>query len=188
MAIQNHLLVSPDFIKRITILNDSIDSEQINPVIRLTQDRHIQGFLGTRLFNKMITLGVADSWAEPYTTLREQYLLTALSWWVVVELVPVLSTSLDNTAAVFRTGDTVSNLDKQSLDNMQEYARRNAHFYTGRMIDYLQWNQDIFPEYTANTNEEMRPEYHVHAVSGLTISGEKSLIDTRIKHLLDYKP
>ena len=188
MAVQTHLLISPDFIKQVTILNDAIDSDQMFPVIRLTQDRHLQGFLGTKLYDKMLDQGINDNWEEPYTTLREKYMLTSLAWWVVVELIPVLHMSLDNNAIVFRTGDTTSNIDKSYFDSMQEYARRTAHFYTGRMIDYLQWNQPLFPEYTDNRNEEIRPEYNVHAMNGMTISGRKSLVDTRIKHLLDYKP
>ena len=37
-----------------------------------------------------------------------------------------------------------------------------AEFYTRRFIDYMTYNQTLYPEYTSNSNEDMFPDKDVN--------------------------
>ena len=47
------LFVNPDYIKRITNINGSIEDAYLVPSIILAQDKYIQLYLGTDLLNKL---------------------------------------------------------------------------------------------------------------------------------------
>lgn len=181
------LLISPEYIKKFTILNDSIDDDRIYPAIVLAQDKHLQVYLGTRLFKAIISKVESDTLADQYSTLVDDYINRMLSWWTMVELLPDMYVSIDNTSVTMRSGATTSSAEKSYLDTLLEKSRQNANFYTQRMIDYLRWNSELFPEYTTNQNDEIPPEFRAHVMSGLTISGSTRLIDTKLRHILGVK-
>ena len=70
------LFVNPDYIKRITNINGSIEDAYLVPSIILAQDKYIQLYLGTDLLNKLkadIQAGIAlRRLCRPHGFLRPQ--------------------------------------------------------------------------------------------------------------------
>ena len=44
------------------------------------------------------------------------------------------------------------------IDFLLEKERKIAQHYTKRFIDYISFNQDLFPEYNSNSNGDMYPD------------------------------
>ena len=50
-------------------------------------------------------------------------------------------------------------VDKSEIDFLVEKARTNAEWYSRRFIDFMNFNQAIYPEYTQNKNDDLYPSY-----------------------------
>jgi len=48
--------------------------------------------------------------------------------------------------------------EKIEIDYLVEKERTIAKYYTERFIDYMSFNQSLFPEYNANVNEDIYPD------------------------------
>ena len=64
--------------------------------------------------------------------------------------------SKDNNATAGQIYSTV--LDKDRIDSLIEKARDTAQHYTRRFIEYMNFNQSTFPEYTSNSNGDVSPD------------------------------
>ena len=47
---------------------------------------------------------------------------------------------------------------KEEVDYLVQKHRNIAEYYTTRFIDYMSFNQSLFPEYTSNTNDDIHPD------------------------------
>jgi hypothetical protein len=55
------------------------------------------------------------------------------------------------------SSETSESVGKDEVDFLVNKAREKADFYTRRFIDYISFRNATYPEYTANTNEDMNP-------------------------------
>ena len=171
MALQAEVLfVNPDYIKRVTQLNGGVEDAVMVPAIILAQDKYLQQYLGTDLLNKLKADISAGTVAGAYATLLDSYVRKATVWWSMVEMLPNLYVKLDNGGLVIRTSDNTAAIGPDDLHREIENARQNAQFYTTRLVDYLMFNSNSFPEYTSNTDADMIPEYTAYYQNGMTIS------------------
>jgi hypothetical protein len=171
MALQAEVLfVNPDYMKRITQLNGGVEDAVMVPAIILAQDKYLQQYLGTDLLNKLKADVSAGTLTGVYEALLDGYVRKVTVWWTMVELLPNLYVKLDNGGLVIRTSDATAPIGPDDLHREIENARQNAQFYTSRLVEYLCYNQSLFPEYTSNTSPDMFPEYNVYYQNGMTIS------------------
>ena len=156
MAIpQEILLINEELLKKYTPLTDAVDPNLIRPCIYVAQDMYLQNFLGTNLTNKLkddVANGTLDN---QYETLLNDYVIKLLIWWVMVELYPSLLYKHDNGNLVSRQSEDTTPVTKGEMESLKEKARENARFYTKRMVDYLRFNTNLFPEYTNNTDNNI---------------------------------
>jgi hypothetical protein len=59
------LFVSRDDIVKFTALNGNVDVDKFIQWVKVAQDTHIQGYLGTKLFNKINDGIVANNLTSP---------------------------------------------------------------------------------------------------------------------------
>lgn len=171
MALTSEVLfVNPDYLKRITQLNGGVEDATMIPSVIVSQDKYIQQFLGTDLFEKLKADVRTGSVAGDYATLLDEYVRKATAWWTMVELLPNLHVKVDNGGLVIRTAENTTGITGSDLHREVENARQNAQFYTTRMVEYLCANMSSFPEYTSNTHPDMYPESAVYYQNGMTIS------------------
>ena len=53
--------------------------------------------------------------------------------------------------------ENAESVSKVEVDYLVEKARTNAEWYSRRFIDYMAFNQTLFPEYTNNVNDDLYP-------------------------------
>jgi hypothetical protein len=166
------LFVNPDYMKRLTNLNGSIEDAYLVPSIILAQDKYVQQYLGTALFDKLKDEVEAGTLTGVYETLLDKYVRKATLWWTMVELLPSLYIKMDNGSLVIRTGDNTSTISPDDLHREIERSRQNANHYTYRLYRFLCNNTSDYPEYTTNQFEDIPPQDFEYYQSGMTIGGE----------------
>ena len=152
------LLVSRDDNVKFTAVNGNTDTDKFIQFVKIAQDTHIQNYLGTKLFEKINNGIVNDSLVEPYLSLLNTYIKPMVIHWSMVEYLPFSAYTIANKGVYKHSAENAEVVDKEEVDFLVEKQRSIAEHYTRRFIDYICFNQSTYPEYNANTNEDMHPD------------------------------
>lgn len=105
-----------------------------------------------------ITINAIDEIQVPYSTLLNTYVKPCLIHWAMVEYLPFSAYTIANKGIFKHTSENAVNIEKAELDMLIDKQRQIAQHYTERMIDYLCFNNNLFPEYNQNSNGDMYPD------------------------------
>ena len=152
------LLITRDDIVRYTALNGNVDTDKFLQFIKIAQDIHIQNYLGSKLFQKIQADIIANTLAGNYLTLVVSFVKPMLVHWAMVEYLPFAAYTIANKGVYKHSSENAENVDKNEVDYLLEKERSIAQHYTERFIDYMSFNQTLFPEYRANINNDMFPD------------------------------
>lgn len=152
------LLISRKDIVKFTAMNGNVDTDKFIQFIKIAQDIHIQNYLGTDLLNKIETDIIASSLTGSYLTLVTDYVKPMLIHWAMVEYLPFAAYTLANKGVFKHSSENATNVDKDEIDFLIEKERNLAQYYTDRFISYMSFNNDSFPEYNSNSNEDVYPD------------------------------
>lgn len=151
------LLITRDDLVRYTAVNGNVDTDKFIQFIKISQDIHIQGYLGTDLLNKIKADITAGTLAGNYQSLVVNYVKPMLIHWAMVEYLPFAAYTIANKGVYKHNSENSTNLEKNEIDFIIEKERQIAQHYTQRFIDYMSFNQNLFPEYNSNSNGDMYP-------------------------------
>jgi hypothetical protein len=152
------LLISRKDIVKFTAMNGNVDTDKFIQFIKIAQDIHIQNYLGTDLLNKIEADIIASSLTGSYLTLVTDYVKPMLIHWAMVEYLPFAAYTLANKGVFKHSSENATNVDKDEIDFLIEKERNLAQYYTDRFISYMSFNNDSFPEYNSNSNEDVYPD------------------------------
>ena len=68
------LFINKEYLTKYTQLNEAVDTNLIRPAVYLAQDKYIQLWLGTDLFNKLKTEIQNNTLSGDYETLLNNYI------------------------------------------------------------------------------------------------------------------
>jgi hypothetical protein len=151
------LLITRTDLVKFTAMNGNVDTDKFIQYIKIAQDIHIQGYLGTDLLQKIQADIVASTLTGDYLTLVETYVKPMLIHWAMVEYMPFAAYTIANKGVYKHSSENSENVDKIEVDFLIEKERKIAEHYTQRFIDYICFNQSKFPEYNTNSNGDMYP-------------------------------
>jgi hypothetical protein len=152
------LFITRNDLVKYTAVNGNVDTDKFIQFIKISQDIHIQNYLGSDLFNKISADIIADSLTGNYLTLVNTYVKPMVIHWAMVEYLPFASYSIANKGIFKHSAENTSSVDKTEVDFLVEKSRNLAQYYTDRFISYMSFNQDLFPEYNTNNNEDVYPD------------------------------
>lgn len=152
------LFITRNDIVKFTALNGNVDTDKFIQFIKIAQDIHIQNYLGSKLFQKLQADIVANSLAGNYLTLVENFVKPMLIHWAMVEYLPFAAYTIANKGVYKHSSENAENVDKNEVDYLLEKERSIAQHYTQRFVDYMSFNQTLFPEYRANINNDVFPD------------------------------
>jgi len=152
------LFITRDDIVRFTAMNGNVDTDKFIQFVKIAQDIHIQNYLGTKLYDKFNSDIIANTLIEPYTTLLNKYIKPMVIHYAMVEYLPYAAYTIANKGVFKHNSENSTNVDKNEVDFLIEKERDIAQSYTNRFIDYMCFNQNSFPEYTANSNGDVYPD------------------------------
>lgn len=151
------LLITRDDLVRYTAVNGNVDTDKFIQFIKISQDIHIQGYLGTDLLNKIKADITSGTLTGNYQSLVVNYVKPMLIHWAMVEYLPFAAYTIANKGVYKHNSENSTNVEKNEIDFIIEKERQIAQHYTQRFIDYMSFNQNLFPEYNSNSNGDMYP-------------------------------
>ncbi len=152
------LFITRDDIVKYTALNGNTDVDKCIQFIKIAQDTHIQNYLGTKLFQKLQADIVAGTLSGNYLSLVTTYVKPMLIHWGMVEYLPFAAYTIANKGVYKHSSENSENVDKNEVDYLLEKERSIAQNYTQRFIDYMSFNENLFPEYRSNKNNDVFPD------------------------------
>jgi hypothetical protein len=152
------LFITRNDIVKFTALNGNVDTDKFIQFVKISQDIHIQNYLGSKLFEKLQADIIAGTLTGNYESLVETYVKPMLIHWAMVEYLPFAAYTIANKGVYKHSSENSENVDKNEVDYLLEKERSIAQHYTERFISYMSFNNDIFPEYRANVNNDMYPD------------------------------
>jgi hypothetical protein len=159
------LFVSRDEIVKFTALNGNIDTDNFIQWVKVAQDIHIQSYLGTKLFRKINDDLVTGTLAGNYLSLTNVYIKPMLIHWSMVEYLPFAAYTISNKGVYKHNSETSDTVNKEEIDFLVEKERSIAENYSRRFIDYMSFNQSLYPEYNTNSNADVYPTKEADFIS-----------------------
>ena len=152
------LFITRNDIVKFTALNGNVDVDKFIQFVKIAQDIHIQNYLGSKLFQKLQADIIAGTLSGNYEMLVETYVKPMLIHWGMVEYLPFAAYTIANKGVYKHSSENSENVDKNEVDYLLEKERSIAQNYTQRFIDYMAFNQPLFPEYRSNKNNDIFPD------------------------------
>jgi len=152
------LLVTRNDIVKFTALNGNVDTDNFIQWVKVAQDIHIQNYLGTDLIERIKTDIINEDLSGDYLNLVVTYIKPMLIHWAMVEYLPFAAYTIANKGVYKHNSENSTNVEKNEIDYLVEKERSIAQHYTERFIDYMSFNQSLFPEYNSNSNGNMYPD------------------------------
>lgn len=142
------LLVSEQFIKDTTVIDENVDMKLLRDVIELCQDKYILPLVGTGIYNQLQSQIVSGSLSADNTILMDSYVIKAMKWWVQYEGVDVLTYKFNNKSVSKKTSENSQPIDMEEVRRLMEKFRTNAEMYSQRLTNYLIANISTFTLYS----------------------------------------
>ena len=156
------LFITTKDIKRYSVLSGSVDPDKFIYMVEIAQDTEVQNYLGTQLLEKIQDLILAGTINDPanaaYKTLLETYIKPMTIYWALVCYMPFAAYSVGAKGVFKGSSETAETVDKDEVDYLVEKYRDIAQFYTNNFIDFMVYNQTTYPEYNANTQDDIYPD------------------------------
>ena len=105
-----------------------------------------------------ITIDALYTIPTDYNNLLVTYVKPMLIHWAMVEYLPFAAYTIANKGVYKHNSENATNVEKVEIDFLIEKERSIAQHYTERFIDYISFNNDLFPEYNSNSNGDMYPD------------------------------
>lgn len=152
------LFIKREDLVRNTALGGNVDTDKFIQFIKIAQEIHIQNFLGTKLYQRLINDIAAGTLAGNYLSLLTTYVQPMLIHYAMVEYMPFAAYTIANAGIYKHNSENSTGVDKEEVDFLIAKEQKIADYYTRRFIDYMTFNMSLFPEYNANTNSDVYPE------------------------------
>ena len=146
-----------DLVKN-SILDGNVDTDKFIQFIKVAQQIDIQNLLGTDLFNKISADIIAGTLSGNYLTLVNTYVQPTLIWFAQMNYIPFAAYQIKNGGVFKHSSETAQNVDKNEVDYLVGKAREYANYYSTRLVDYLCFNDNLFPEYNSNSDDDIYPD------------------------------
>ena len=153
------LFINRTDLVRNSILDGNVDSDKYLPFLKLAQEIHIQNYLGTKMYNALtLAMPNIDQPANArWKLLLDDYVVPMLIWFAQVDYIPFASYRIRNGGMFKHRSENADTVSKDEVDYLVEKARTNAEWYSRRFIDYMAFNQSLFPKYVSNSNDDIYP-------------------------------
>lgn len=168
-------LISEDYIKTNSAINDNVWGDYLTPAIREAEDIDLQGVLGTCLYNSILSK-VADgsitaTTESAYKTLLDGYIQPFLMYQVITNLIPIIGVKLSNLGIVQSNDEYSYNLDEAQRNRVATYYQYRSDFYCKELQRFLLKNKELYPELDECACDQIRKNLYSSSSVGLWLGG-----------------
>lgn len=208
---RNVLLISEDYIKSNSTLDNNISGKYLQAAITNAQDIELQSLIGTKLLEKIQKLVI--DWKDPnkpvhpieppiydptsiddpenhrYKELLDYYIQPYLLYQVLSEITIPISFKLSN-FGVMRTDDEKDlTSDINQVNLIKKYYRDKADFFKTRLQNWVITYYNDFPElYEYKPLKDLYPNLYSSSSCGLWLGGirSKGLYNNSLRSRYDF--
>lgn len=162
---QKALFITIQDVKQKSIISGNVDPDKVVQFVEVAQDTHIQNYLGGTLYKKLQTLilnnTINDAGNADYKTLLDDYIKPMLIWFTQSNYLPFAAYQVGNGGIYKHRSENADTISTDELNMLINRASETAEFYTRRFMDYMDFNSQLYPEYTTVNTEDMQPDKDV---------------------------
>jgi len=151
------ILITRNDLVKLTVLGGNVDTDKFIQFIKIAQDIHIQGYLGTRLLTRIQDDIIAGTLTTPYAELLEKYIKPMLIHFAMVEYIPFAAYTIANKGVFKHNSETGDSVEKNEVDFLVSKERSIANSYVQRFLDHMAFYSSSFPEYNECSNGDQYP-------------------------------
>lgn len=152
------LLLTESTLKRYSPIEGNVDVELLKPHILRAQETIVHETLGTDLLRELQSQIENDTVTAANATLLDDYIRPMLALWSTYKAMPFLRGRIRNGDIVTRTHDDGTPVSDNVFSEMINGIKNDAEWYTQRTIDFLCNNEQDYPAYKSNTDEDICPK------------------------------
>lgn len=152
------LWTKPLHLKQNSVITGDLDDDKITYSIKNAQIIHIQGYLGTDLYNGLQARSVAGTLSVAENTLINDYIEPALIFWTLSDYVFTGAYNISNKGILKHRDDTSETASKEEIVALGLSYQKTAEHFTERLISYLCDNSPLYPEYHTNSGSDINPD------------------------------
>jgi len=153
------LFINRDDLVKNTIIDGNVQADKLMHFVKLAQQIHVQNYLGTDLYEKITELiNTSTISGTVYETLLVEYVQPMLIHYAMVDYLPFAAYQIKQGGIYKHVSENAETVDKNEVDYLVEKERSLAEYFTRRFIQFMDFNQSSYPEYTSNTNDDIYPD------------------------------
>jgi hypothetical protein len=152
------LFISRTDLVKNSILDGNIDTDKFIQFIKIAQQIDVRNYLGSELYNRISNDITNSTLSGNYLTLVNDYIQPLLIHFAMVQYLPFAAYQIKNGGIYKHQSENAESVSKDEVDYLVQKERDFAEYYTKRFIDYMAFNQTLFPEYTSNSNDDIYPD------------------------------
>ena len=152
------LFISRTDLVKNSILDGNIDTDKFIQFIKIAQQIDVRNYLGSELYNSISNDITNSTLSGNYLTLVNDYIQPMLIHFAMVQYLPFAAYQIKNGGIYKHQSENAESVSKDEVDYLVQKERDFAEYYTKRFIDYMAFNQTLFPEYTSNSNDDIYPD------------------------------
>ena len=151
------LFISRTDLVKNSIIDGNVDTDKFIQFIKISQEIHIQNYLGGKLYDKISADIVAGSLSGNYLTLVTDYVQPMLIHYAMVDYLPFAAYQVKNGGVFKHNSENAQTASKDEVDFLVNKQRDFAEYYTRRFVDYMCFHGNLYPEYTNNSEDDVYP-------------------------------
>ena len=156
------LLITTQDMVQFTQINGNLDTAKFQNCIKISQDIEIQEMLGTDLLKKIQADIVAQNLVDPYLSLLNDYIKDCLIHFAYARYLPNGAYTISNKGIFKHNSENSDTVDKNEIDYLEGKALQTAMHYKERFVQYMNFHQSDFPEFTSNKDGDVFPSDDVN--------------------------
>tara|TARA_B100000795_G_C22718098_1_gene406299 strand:- start:287 stop:790 length:504 start_codon:yes stop_codon:yes gene_type:complete len=152
------LFISRTDLVKNSIISGSTDTDLFIQYVKIAQEIHVKSFLGSKLYDKISADIISvDGLTGNYLSLVVDYIQPLLIHFAMVEFLPFSAFRIKSGGIFKGTSENSETVSKDDVDYLVQKERDFAEYYTRRFVDYMCFNNNLFPEYTNNSGADVDP-------------------------------
>jgi hypothetical protein len=155
------LFISRTDLVKNTIIDGNLDSDKFLQFVKISQEIHIQNYLGSKLYDRISADVIAGTLTGDYLALVVDYIQPMLIHFAMMDYLPFAAFQVSNGGIFKHNSENSQTASKDEVDFLVQKERSFAEYYTRRFVDFICFDSSKFPEYLNNTEADVYPEKRV---------------------------
>lgn len=181
MNYRNVLLISEDYVKSESNLDNNVSGKYLATAIKLAQDIELQSTIGTKLLEalqQMVLDETIDSESNSkYKELLDYYIQPFLLYNVLKEIIIPISFKLSNFGVMRSDDEKTYSSERSHIELLKKHYTDKADFFKRRLQDWVITEYGNFPElYEYKPLKDMYPNLYSAADSSIWLGGARGKV------------